>query len=171
MTKKKSKFTFTEEMKATLFQWWIVGAVYFFIGFGTAIPQTGAIDFIFFLGIGIGMVHILIYYPIIYNMFTLTRNGKVINQKYFQRTIMQNVLVSLGEVLRCLALTILVYFTYQVINMGLVIIREEPVGTVILPGEPILFAVFFVGYFTLTKGIADKAFLTLDKLKNSKGEN
>ncbi|MFI3254605.1 MAG: hypothetical protein R3Y63_09755 [Eubacteriales bacterium] len=165
MSTTRKKIRFSEEFKAGLLQWWVVGAVYFFIGFGTGVANTGAIDFIFFLGVSIAIAHIVVFYPIAYNMFTLSRRGEIINKKYFQRTIPQNVMLSLGEVFRCMGITILVYFTYHWINVGLVAITNDVEGTVLLPGEPVLFAIFFMFYFTLSKSIMDRLLELLDKTK------
>ena len=50
------------------------GMCYFMIGFGTQVGgYSSPIDFIFFLGVGIGLVTIVVYNPIAYNVFRLTR--------------------------------------------------------------------------------------------------
>ena len=63
----------SDNAKATLLRWWIVGMCYFMIGFGTqAGGYTSPIDLIFFLGVGIGLATIVVYNPIAYNVFDLS---------------------------------------------------------------------------------------------------
>lgn len=138
-------------------RWWFAGAVYFFIGFGTPFGNTSsAIDLIFFLGIGIGFGNIFIFYPIVYNMFTIERRGTIYNGTYLKMSLQKRVLTSLTEIIRCLCTVIVVFFTYQAINLFLVYITSKPEGTVLLPGEPIIFAIFFVFYYLITDKIVDK---------------
>lgn len=172
MKKKQSKIRVSDETKARLCQWWVVGAVCFFIAMGTPVGgYADALDLIFFLGVGIGLANIFIFYPVAYNMFTLRRRGEIINKKYFQRTIPQNVILSLCEIFRCLLTTIVVYFTYQLLNMGLVALLAKPTGTVILAVEPVLFAIFFMIYYSGTNGIVDKIYDMLDKVKETRGKS
>ena len=71
--KKFLKNWFTDNRKAGLMRWWLVGMCYFMIGFGTQVGgYSSPIDFIFFLGVGIGLVTIVVYNPIAYNVFRLT---------------------------------------------------------------------------------------------------
>ena len=81
--KKFLKNWFTDNRKAGLMRWWLVGMCYFMIGFGTQVGgYSSPIDFIFFLGVGIGLVTIVVYNPIAYNVFRLTRNGEILNHTY-----------------------------------------------------------------------------------------
>ncbi len=162
----KDKNLRKERIKANILRWWFVGAAYFFIGFGTNVGATSSpIDLIFFLGVGIGLGNIFIFHPIMHSMFTIQRRGKVINQRYFNRTVIQNVLASLGEVARCLVLVILVYLIYQIGNTFLVAITGAVEGTVIVPGEPILFSVFFVSLYVLSEGVQDTILNAIDSSK------
>lgn len=69
----------SDNAKATLLRWWIVGMCYFMIGFGTqAGGYTSPIDLIFFLGVGIGLVTIVVYNPIAYNVFDIVRGGEIV---------------------------------------------------------------------------------------------
>ena len=73
----------SDNAKATLLRWWIVGMCYFMIGFGTqAGGYTSPIDLIFFLGVGIGLVTIVVYNPIAYNVFDIVRGGEIVNHRY-----------------------------------------------------------------------------------------
>ena len=81
--KKFLKNWFTDNRKAGLMRWWLAGMCYFMIGFGTQVGgYSSPIDFIFFLGVGIGLVTIVVYNPIAYNVFRLTRNGEILNHTY-----------------------------------------------------------------------------------------
>lgn len=148
--KKQGRKKLSDNIKAGILRWWIVGMCYFFIGFGTQIGMfADPLDLIFFLGLVIGLATIFVYNPIVYRTFKIVRNGKVFNQSYFERMGWQNALLKLGEIFKNIVLVFLIYMTYQNINMLLEQLLELPSETVIIPGEPIGFAVIYIIYHSL----------------------
>ncbi|MFI3166604.1 MAG: hypothetical protein R3Y32_00645 [Bacillota bacterium] len=155
----------SDKTKISILRWWFVGASYFFIAMGTSLAEkTDSLDLIFFLGIGIGIVNVLIFHPIIYHMFDIRRRGKIQNKKYFERGILANVGLSLAEIFKCLFLVILVFLVYQCINVFiLTIMGAEDTSSVILAGEPILFALLFTVFYNLLASIVDKVWIEIEK--------
>lgn len=145
---KKKRF-FTEERFAGIVRWWSAAAVYFFIGWGTGLgAQSSIIDFVFFLGIGIGIMEMFVIMPIIRNMFT-TNEGFYWRQK----TMWQKVGARLQVFLRSLLIMILVVLTYDVINILAIRLFALDPDKVFLPGEPIIFGLFYIGFYTLITGL------------------
>ena len=99
----------SDNAKATLLRWWIVGMCYFMIGFGTqAGGYTSPIDLIFFLGVGIGLVTIVVYNPIAYNVFDIVRGGEIVNHRYRNKKGWQRALQTLGDLGLSMLVVILV---------------------------------------------------------------
>ncbi len=158
----------SDKMKISIFRWWFVGAIYFFIAMGTQLASmTDPLDLIFFLGIGIGVTNVFVFHPIIYHMFSIKRRGKIQNKKYFERGIIANVGLSLAEIFKCLFIVILVFFVYQGINIVLVALLGAGEGAVILAGEPILFALFFVIFYNTLASLVDKVWEEVEKSKTT----
>lgn len=167
VNQKKKRRKIPDWIKAGILRWWIAGMCYFFIGFGT---QAGAfqdpMDLIFFLGIGLGFATILIFNPIAYGMFDMVRKGKIANQSYYARKGWQNAVLKLAEIFKNLIIVILVYLTYQCVNMVLVQGLELVEGTVVLPGEPFGFATIYLIYYHVLSGLID----TIDMAVHKKGD-
>ncbi len=163
MKQEKQKKRMSEETKVSLCRWWFVGMVYFLIGFGTSLGNSiDPLDLILVLGIGIGMGTVFIFHPIVYYMFNIKRRGKIANKKYQSRSVMEGVSLSLVEVVRCFAVVVLVFFVYQGINIALIALLGLAEDVVVVAGEPILFAVFFVLIYNASNAIYDAI---LDKLE------
>lgn len=154
--KKQKKKRLSDNVKAGLLRWWIAGMCYFFIGFGT---QAGVfrdpVDLIFFLGVGIGLVTIVIYNPIAYGMFDIVRKGKISNKAYYERKGWQNAMYRLAEIFKNMILVGLVYLTYQGVNLLLNQIGGLPADTILIPGEPFGFATLYILYYYVVTGLAD----------------
>jgi len=154
---KKARF-FTEERFAGIVRWWSAAAVYFFVGWGTSLgSQTSVIDFVFFLGLAIGIVEMFIVAPIIRNMFN-TREGFYWRQK----TVWQQAGIRLVIVFRSMFIVSMIVLTYDVINIAAIRIVGLHPDTVLVPGEPILFGIFYLVYFTLLASITRRF---IDKTK------
>jgi len=138
----------SDSTKIAFIRWWIAGAIYFFIAFGTPLgSQISAFGLVLFLGLVLGFVTIFVFNPIIYRMFDVVRRGKIVNSVYATRSFGKRVIFSLLVILKCLGLVILVAYTYQGLNSLIVLVRNLPEGTVVLKGEPILFATFYTVYY------------------------
>jgi hypothetical protein len=148
----------SEHAKVSLFRWWFVGALYFFLALGTGWGNSlSALDLVFFLSIGIGLATAFIFNPIIYGMFDLRRDGKSLNQAYYAQPVWKRVLQKLREIGKCTVVVVLVYITYQLINIALISARSLPPETVVLKGEPFLFTTLFLLYYNLISTLVHKA--------------
>ncbi len=155
----------SDNKKASLLRWWLAGMCYFFIGFGTQAGMfTDPVDLVFFLGAGIGLVTIVIYNPIAYGMFDITRKGQIANKAYYERKGWQNAGYRLAEIFKSMFLTAMVYFTYQNVNLLIVSIWDLPGETVVIPGEPFGFATLYVVYYYMLQGI-------VDTIRNARGKD
>lgn len=147
----------SDNTKAALLRWWIVGMCYFMIGFGT---QTGGyyspIDLIFFLGVGIGLVTIVVYNPIAYSVFDIVRGGEIINRRRRNRKGYQRALDNLAEIGLSMLVVILVYLCYQNINQLIVVLFGLESGTVSVAGEPFGFATLYTLFYSLVTGLIYK---------------
>lgn len=155
--KKFLKNWFTDNRKAGLMRWWLAGMCYFMIGFGTQVGgYSSPIDFIFFLGVGIGLVTIVVYNPIAYNVFRLTRNGEILNHTYRNISGAKKAARNLVEIAASMITVIWVYLTYQNLNLLLNQMLELPVETVLIPGEPFGFATLYLLFYTVLSELAAK---------------
>lgn len=153
MTMQKPKRRISENVKAGLFRWWFTGAVYFFVAFGTSLgSQTSPVDLLFFLGVGLGLGTAVLFNPILFGFLNVRRPEGLWSLPYSRRKLWQNILLALLEVLRAWFLVLLVFMTYQSLNLLLQQLMDKPAGTIILRGEPILFATFYmIFYWALSK--------------------
>ena len=149
MAEKLKKFL-NDRRKAILIRWWAVGAVYFFVGWGTGLGNQGSlIDFIFFLGLAIGIMNIVVVNPVLRMLFNLgpERNYKDI-------PLIEKVKRRLGEILKSILIVLIIVYIYNFINMALIKILDLSPETVAFPGEPITFGIIYV-----------IVYLVLEKLK------
>ena len=148
---RKARF-FTEERFAAIVRWWSSAAVYFFVGWGTGLgAQANVIDFVFFLGLAIAVAEMFLIAPIIRNMFN-TREGFYWRQK----SVGQKVVTRLIIVFRSMFIMSLIVITYDVINIAAIKVGGLHPDTVLLPGEPVLFGIFYLIYFTLLTSMTSR---------------
>ena len=144
----------SDNVKAGLMRWWIMGMCYYLIAMGL---QTGMsdspLDLILLLGIGTGLATVVIYDPIAYSVFDIKRGGVSLSRRYRGVTGWKRALGNLAEIGKCLLIVFLVYLTYQNINLILVQLAELPEETVVIPGEPFGFATLFVFFHWLLSGL------------------
>lgn len=152
--KRRFRLHISDNVKAGLLRWWLVGMCYFMIGFGT---QTGAqsspLDLIFFLGVGTGLVTVVIYNPIAYSAFDIVRGGEIVNKTRKNRSGAARARDNLLEIGTSLLVVILIYLTYQGVNELLVKMLERPEGTVLIPGEPFGFATLYILFYSALVGV------------------
>ena len=143
----------SDNTKAALLRWWIIGMCYFMIGFGTQAGEYDSpIDLIFFLGVGIGLVTIVVYNPIAYSVFRIERSGEVINHRRQNRKGYQRALDNLSEI----GLSMLIYLCYQNINQLIVVLFGLEQGTVSVAGEPFGFATLYTLFYSVITGLIHK---------------
>ena len=171
VTKKRWYQRIPDGVKVGFFRWWLSGAVYFFIAWGTNLGmKEDPLDLIFVLGVVTGVAHIFIFNPIVYGMFDIKRNGKIVNKKYYERTIFQNVFLNLAEIFKCMIITVLVVATYELINTTILAITNQTASTIPVKGEPILYASFFIIYYQLYESCKNLVLRLNDKKKGKNHE-
>lgn len=134
--KKKRRVT----LYVFLIRWWSAGAVYFFVAWGTGLGQrTSIADLVFFLGLILGFFNSLVVNPILKSLFDIGWHKSYANSSFGERMAARGKDLSLA-----LASTVLVSLIYRLINTSAVRWFDLPEDQVFLPGEPILFGLFFV---------------------------
>ncbi len=152
--KRKWRFHLSDNVKAGLLRWWLMGMCYFMIGFGTQTgTQSSPLDLIFFLGAGTGLVTVVVYNPIAYSAFDIVRGGEIVNKARKKRSGAAKALDNLLEIGKSLLVVVLIYLTYQGVNELLVKVLERPEGTVLIPGEPFGFATLYLLFYSALVGV------------------
>lgn len=144
------KPVFSDNVKAGALRWWLMGMCYFMIGFGTeAGLANDPLDLIALLIICTALVTIYIYNPIAYNAFKIVRNGKILNTQYHTQKGWKKALRNIGELAISGVVVVLVYLSYQSINGVIIQLCQLPEESVVVPGEPIGFATFYVIFHSI----------------------
>ncbi len=143
MLKSRLKAFFTDKRSALLVRWWAAGAVYFFVGWGTSIGQQSMMGLVFSLGLVMGLLNILIVNPAIRMVFNLGPEKR----PQHENTFFQRLSDRMVEFLKTIFIVFVVAMIYVAINTAIVAIADLPPDAVPLPGEPILFGVFYVFVF------------------------
>ena len=138
---------FTDRRMALIIRWWSAGAIYFFFGWGTSLGSQAAIlDFVFWLGIAMGVFNMLIVNPVLRMGFNLGPDSKISRGSY---ALSQRVSDYLVEVIKNIVIMFIVALIYVGINSGINLAFGLPATNISLPGEPILFGVFYVLVWSL----------------------
>ncbi len=142
-----------EKLIEAIIRWWGAGAVYFFIGWGTNLgAKSDPLDFIFILGVTLGLVTIVIIDPIIYGMLDIERkDGQLYNKKYHERTIMQNVYIRFSEILKGILISIFIFLSYNLINLMIIQLFSLSSEDIPLAGEPITFGLLYIAFYYLIR--------------------
>ena len=128
-----------------LIRWWSVGAVYFFIGWGTPLGRYQSIlDLVFFLGLAIGIFHTLIVNPALKMLFNYGWYKPYSSSSFIERLVCRVKDFSLA-----FTGVIAVSQIYRGINTLAVSLFGLSRETVFLPGEPILFGLFYTVIITV----------------------
>lgn len=128
-----------------IIRWWSVGAVYFFIGWGTQLGSyDNTLDIIIILGGIIGLFHSFIVNPILKMLYNIGDK-----KKYLEKSVMEKVSYRLQNVVVSMLIVYLVTLLYQGINVVMIYAMKLDPDTVVLAGEPILFATFYMLIYTL----------------------
>ncbi len=156
----------SDNVKVSFFRWWFVGAIYFFVGWGTKLGNSKtAFDFIFILALVTAVGMIFIFNPIVYGMFEIEQNGVIINKKINERSVWLGSLMKIGEFFKCFIVTILVFFSYQFINFGINKWFGNGSDTVVIKGEPIIYATLFIIFYNLLCFIVYKIYSLFKAIK------
>ena len=131
---------FTDHRIALLLRWWAAGAVYFFIGWGTALGnQASIIDFVFTLGLVMGLFNMLIVNPGLRMAFNIAPE-----RRPRTHAISQRISDYLVEIIKNILIMLVIALLYVSINTAINLAFNLPADNISLPGEPILFGVFYV---------------------------
>ena len=152
MLKKWLKTFFTDQRIAMVIRWWVAGAVYFFIGWGTPIGQQSMIGLTISLGLVLGLFNVLIINPSLRLLFNIGPKQRPQHENTFAQRLSDH----LVEVLKTLFIVFNVAIIYQVINSIIIALGNLPSDSVPLPGEPIMFGVFYVLVFWYLEFVVNK---------------
>ena len=140
---------FTDRRIALIIRWWAAGAVYFFFGWGTTLGnQASILDFVFSLGIVMGLFSMLIVSPVLRMAFNIGPHRKPKTYALSQR--ISDYLV---EIIKNLAIMFIVALIYVGINSAINVAFNLPADNISVPGEPILFGIFYVLIWVLFERI------------------
>jgi len=154
----------TDRIISIIIRWWAAGAVYFFIGWGTGLGnQQTMIDFVVTLGLVMGLFNILIINPGLRMLFNIGRKRPAHENTFWQR-----ISDHLVELVKNIFIIFVVAIIYRLINTVLISLMDLPADNVPLPGEPILFGIFYVIVFLLLEWITKMVKRTIS---NSSGGN
>ena len=149
-----------------IIRWWAAGAVYFFIGWGTNLGrQESIIDFVVSLGLVMGLFNIIIINPGLRMMFNIAPKRPAHENTYWQRT--SDYLV---ELIKNIFIMFIVAVRDRARNSSLLSRGALPPQSVPLPGEPILFGVFYVFVFVLLAFISEKTKKAISNLRDGNAE-
>ena len=131
---------FLTDKRIELFiRFWAAGAVYFFIGWGTGVGLGSVLDFIFVLGIVMAVVEMFVVNPVIRLMLhTKSEIG------YLDTTVLSKVKYRLLYIFKTMIIMAVVIAIYEITNRGTISLLGLPSESVVLPGEPILFGIFYI---------------------------
>ncbi|MBB6479886.1 hypothetical protein [Spirochaeta isovalerica] len=128
-----------EQIAVFLIRWWSIGAIYFLIGWGTPLGRYNSlIDLIFFLGIAIGLASTFFINPTLHMLYGIGWHRPYGSSTFAQRFVCRAKDITLGFISAIFIMAI-----YQGINSAAVAFFGYPSDEVFLPGEPILFGLFY----------------------------
>lgn len=158
---------FTDQTLSLIIRWWAAGAVYFFIGWGTSLGrQDSMIDFVFFLGLTMGMFNAFIINPSLKMVFNIRSTRPPRENTNWQR--MSDYFV---ELIKNVFIMFIVAMIYVAINSAIIRLRDLSTDAVPLPGEPILFGVFYVIVFVLLGAITKRVGAYISDFQNRNKAN
>ena len=140
---------FTDRRIALILRWWAAGAIYFFIGWGTSLgDQALIIDFVFTLGLVMGIFNMLIVNPGLRMAFNLSPNRRPRSHALSQR-----VSDYLVEIIKNILIMFVIALIYVTLNSVINAAFNLPDANISVPGEPILFGIFYVLVWVLFERI------------------
>lgn len=124
---------------AFLIRWWSTGAVYFFVGWGTLLgSRESVLDLVFFLGLSLGIVEAGMVNPVLRMAFGISSRKPL-----HKSTSVERIRHVMGDIVLALGIVVVVMAVYHGINLTAVSVFGFPEDKVFLPGEPLLFGLFY----------------------------
>ena len=153
---------FTDRRISLILRWWAAGAVYFFIGWGTSLgDQSSIIDFVFTLGVVMGIFNMIVVNPGLRMAFNIAPQ-----RRPKSHAISQRISDYLVEIIKNILIMFVIGLIYVAINSAINAIFDFPDTNISVPGEPILFGVFYVLTWVLFEQIwrqVEQAFTNYQK--------
>ncbi|MEM8857106.1 MAG: hypothetical protein AAGD96_02215 [Chloroflexota bacterium] len=149
MSEKGQRFRafFTDRRIALIIRWWAAGAIYFFFGWGTSLGnQAEILDFVFWLGVAMGVFNMLVVNPVLRMGFNIGPDSRSSRGNY---ALSQRVSDYLVEIIKNVVIMFLIALIYVGINSAINVVFGLPATNISLPGEPILFGIFYVFVWSL----------------------
>lgn len=141
---------FTDYRISLILRWWVAGAVYFFIGWGTSVGnQSNLIDFVFALGVVMGIVNMLLVNPGLRMAFNIAPSRRPKTYAVSQR--ISDYLV---EIIKNIFIMFCIALIYIGVNSAINVLFDLPSTTITLPGEPIGFGIFYVLVYVVVERVA-----------------
>lgn len=132
-------------------RWYLAGASYFFIAFGTGLGnRVSALDLIFVLAAVVGVLTIFVLDPICYRVFEIRRKGENVNLSYLTRKGWRLYGYKVLQLLRVMLVIAFISLVYALANRVINQLGGYPPDTVKLKGEPFLFASLYCVVYWLT---------------------
>ena len=143
---------FSDLTISRIVRWWAAGAVYFFIGWGTGLGnQANMIDFVFWLGVSMGVFTMLVVDPVIRMALNLGPSRRPKNYAISQRV---------SDYLVAIIKNIFIIFCVALIYIGLNTAINSVFGlsaeNISLPTEPIGFGICYVLIFVILENIVER---------------
>jgi hypothetical protein len=136
---KNTKAYRKQQIAVFLIRWWAIGAVYFFIGWGTQLGRySNIIDLIFFLGLSIGLASTFVINPVLKMLYNIGWH-----KSYGSSTVKERIVCRIKDLSLGFVTAFFIMFIYQIINEGAIRFFQYPDDQIFLPGEPILFGLFY----------------------------
>ena len=144
-------------IKLFVLRWWMVGAVCFFVGFGTVFgASSNPLDLVFLLCSVIAALTVFVFNPVMFALFDIKKAGRIVNAEYRNQPIGRKILRNVREIVKCYAVGILEFMTYQVVN-GIYATTQGGAGdSLILPIEPVIFGCIFAVYYSSISALSDR---------------
>lgn len=153
---------FTDRRISLILRWWAAGAVYFFIGWGTSVGnQASILDFVFSLGVVMGIFNMLIVNPGLRMAFNIAPS-----RRPRSNAISQRISDYLVEIIKNILIMFVVALIYVALNSLINAVFNLPAANISVPGEPILFGIFYVLVWVLFERIwlrAEQAYIDYQK--------
>ena len=143
---------FTDRRISLMIRWWAAGAVYFFIGWGTALGnQALLLDFVFTLGLVMGLFNMIFVNPGLRLAFNIAPS-----RRHRTHAISQRVSDYLLEIVKNILIMFFIALIYVALNTVINVAFNLPADNISVPGEPILFGIFYVLLWVLFERIGHR---------------
>lgn len=140
-----------------LLYWWLVAAIYFYVGWGTGLGnRISSVDLILVLGIVTGLSETYILETIVARFW-----GVIVREKPDRKAVGKNVVMRLTAVLRSIIILWIVTLLYAGINRVIISLASLSADAIPFPGEPITFSILYM----LVRSLWELVYLKVKKVR------